>query len=76
MPDDGSDSLWLDISGADGASSSLRVFGGTSLVSSDGVTDWHWTGGNAPMYFSIVDALSPTADEQHVERISTVTTAN
>ena len=40
-----------------------------SIITSDKVNDWHWSGSSLPLYYTLVDALAPTSNERHVERI-------
>jgi hypothetical protein len=68
-----SSALWMKITEAEGASTSLRVYNGTNFITSDGVNDWHWTGGDSDAYFKMVEALAPTSEEQHEDVAVAVT---
>jgi hypothetical protein len=69
-PEPGSSSLWIKISPAGGNSELLLVLDGTSIITSDKVTDWHWSGGSQVMYTNVIEALAPTEAERHVERVA------
>ena len=60
-------SLWMTVAHADGSAPSLRVLNGVRYIVSDGVTDWHWMGGNPQMYDKLMAVLAPTGTEMHVE---------
>lgn len=60
-------SLWMTVAHADGSAPSLRVLNGVRYIVSDGVTDWHWMGGNPAMYEKIMAVLAPSGTEMHVE---------
>ena len=68
-PDADSSSLWMNISPADGGSELRLILHGTSIITSDTVNDWHWSGGSNVMYNNVIEALAPTEAERHVERV-------
>jgi hypothetical protein len=69
-PEPGSSSLWMNLSPAGGGSELHLILNGTSIITSDKVSDWHWSGGSQVMYTKVIEALAPTEAERHVERVA------
>lgn len=68
-PDANTSALWINISPADGGSELLLILNGTSIITSDKVNDWHWSGGSNVMYAKVIEVLAPTEAERHVEQV-------
>jgi hypothetical protein len=68
-PEAGSSSLWINLSPTGSGSDLLLILNGTSIITSDKVNDWRWSGGSGVMYASVIEALAPTEAERNVERV-------
>lgn len=68
-PDEGASALWMEIVPSHGKSGAMLIMNGTSIVTSDKVHDWHWSGGSRAMLMGVIDALAPRSSEQHAERV-------
>jgi hypothetical protein len=71
-PGDEESSLWMELVQKNASSLSLRVIG-KDYVTSDGETDWHWTGAGPDLYYRIVEALGPQGEEQHEDKMEDAT---
>lgn len=70
-PESGANSLWMNLAQANGAPDCQLILDGSSIITSDKATDWHWSGGSRATFFRVVEALAPSSTEQHEELIKT-----
>jgi hypothetical protein len=67
-PEPDTSALWVNIS-PNGRADLLFILNGTSIITSDKVMDWHWSGGSSVMFSHVVEALAPNATERNVEPV-------